>query len=65
MSTAGRGVCHKEPPVLTGLEKSVGPATTALPSAGALQTGWGTGGSRSCCSRTPSLHPPGGKESIS
>lgn len=66
MNTAGRGVCHKEEtPVLTVLEKSVGPAMRALPSAGELQTARGTGGSQSCCSRTPALHPPVGKESVS
>lgn len=35
---------------------------TALPSAGELQTGRGIGGSRSCCSHTPALHLPVGKE---
>lgn len=59
--TAGRPVCYKEEtPVLTGLEKLVGPAMTALPSAGELQTGQDIGGSQSCCSRSPALHLPAG-----
>lgn len=59
MDTAGKQVCYKEEtPVLTGLEKLVGPAMTALPSVGELQTGQDIGGSQSCCSRTPALHLP-------
>lgn len=63
MDTAGRQVCYKEDTsVLTGLEKLEGPAMTALPSAGELQTGQDIGGSRSCCSRTLALHLPVGRE---
>ena len=63
MDTAGRQLCYKEEtPVLTGLEKSAGPAMTALPSVGELQTGQDIGGSQSCCSHTPALHLPVGRE---
>lgn len=55
----GRPMCYKtETPVLTGLEKWVGPAMTILPSAGELQTGQDIGGSQSCCSRRHALHLP-------
>lgn len=61
--TAGRQVCYKEEtPVLTGLEKLVGPAMTALPSVDELQTRRDIGGSQSCCSHTPALHQPVGRE---
>lgn len=63
LNTAGRQARYQEEtPVLTGLEKLVGPAMTALPSAGELQTGQDIGGSQSCCSRTPALHLPMGRE---